>query len=177
MTKDEWVRLILNNAEEFNNQKAAFNDAVDLSETEFSGAEIKDVNLSDIDFTGSNFAECNIVNVNFSSADLTGTDFARAHIAECDFSHAILNGSDMSYSTVHFCNFTDTDMSGSVLNEADLSDSDFSASENLSACRFDDGTVWPDSDKLPEEFDSTYSYDLSSLKDEEDEVESPDFGY
>ena len=46
------------------------------------------------------------------------------------------------------------------------------ATENLNACRFDDSTIWPDSEYLPEDFDSTYSDDLSSLKDEDDYVES-----
>ena len=58
------------------------------------------------------------------------------------------------------------------MNEASLEDSDFALSQNLSACRFDDGTIWPDADKLPEDFDSSYSYDLSSLKDDEDEQNS-----
>ena len=65
-------------------------------------------------------------------------------------------------------------MAGAILNEANLEESDFALSENLSACRFDEGTIWPDVDKLPEDFDSTYSYDLSSLQDEEDKSE-PDY--
>ena len=42
----------------------------------------------------------------------------------------------------------------------------------MSACRFDDETVWPDTDMLPEDFDSTYSDDLSSLKDDDDSTPS-----
>ena len=63
-------------------------------------------------------------------------------------------------------------MAGAILNEANLEDTDFALSENLSACRFDEGTIWPDTDKLPEDFDSTYSYDLSSLQDEEEKSEA-----
>ena len=51
----------------------------------------------------------------------------------------------------------------------DLSNSDLSTSYNLNACRFDDGTAWPDSDMLPDNFDGMYSSDLSSLRDDEDE--------
>ena len=39
---------------------------------------------------------------------------------------------------------------------------------NLSACRFDEDTVWPDPELLPEDFDAHYSADLSSLQDDED---------
>ena len=63
-------------------------------------------------------------------------------------------------------------MAGAVFNEADLTDSDLSNAENLEATRFDDGTIWPDLDKMPDDFDSTYVQDLSSLNDEEDEMGS-----
>ena len=63
-------------------------------------------------------------------------------------------------------------MAGCIVNEANLEESDFALSENLSACRFDEGTLWPDTDKLPVDFGSSYSYDLSSLQDEEDNQES-----
>ena len=68
--------------------------------------------------------------------------------------------------------FNDADMAGCVFEESDLSNSDFSASLNMGACRFDDETVWPDNDMLPEDFDSTYSDDLSSLKDDDDSIPS-----
>ena len=64
--------------------------------------------------------------------------------------------------------FLDADMAGANFSEADLSDSDLSTSENLDSCRFDESTIWPDLDKLPEDFDSTYNYDLSTLRDDEE---------
>ena len=45
----------------------------------------------------------------------------------------------------------------------------------MPASRFDDTTVWPDDEYLPEGFDSTYSDDLSSLKDDDDYEELPDY--
>ena len=59
-------------------------------------------------------------------------------------------------------------MAGSIFQGAELTNTDFSMSENLSACRFDEDTVWPDNEYLPEEFDSSCSSDLSSLQDEDD---------
>jgi hypothetical protein len=40
----------------------------------------------------------------------------------------------------------------------------------MDAVRFDESTIWPDLDKLPEDFDSTYNYDLSTLRDDEEGV-------
>ena len=174
-SKDEIIGLILNNKDEFDSYKSQ-NQDLDLSECDFAASEISDVNLSNIDFSGASFAECSLTNVNFSGCDLTSANFSRATLTECDFSEAVLNGTDFSYASVTYSNFTDADMAGCVLNEADLTDSDFTSSVNMSACRFDEGTIWPDNDNLPEDFDSTYNYDLSSLQDEEDK-QSDDFGY
>ena len=65
---------------------------------------------------------------------------------------------------------SDADMAGCVLTEADLSDSDLGGCDNLTACRFDETTVWPSQDYLPEDFDTTCSKDLSSLSDEDDNI-------
>ena len=51
-----------------------------------------------------------------------------------------------------------------TVKEAELTDSDFSASLNLSATRADDTTIWPDNDLLPDDFDTNYA-----KEDEEDE--------
>ena len=165
LSKDEIVNLILNNKDEFEALYKECNGEIDL----------RDVNFSNIDFTDATFAESALTNVNFTNCDLTSVNFSRATICECDFTEAILNGTDFSYASATYSNFTDSDMAGCVLNEADLSDSDFTASVNMSACRFDEGTIWPDAEKLPEDFDSTYNYDLSSLQD--DSEQSEDFGY
>ena len=99
---------------------------------------------------------------------LTSVDFSRANVSECDFSGAILNGTSFNYAAVNYSNFSDADMAGANFSEADLSDSDFSTSENLDSCRFDESTIWPDEEKLPEDFDCTYNYDLSTLRDDEE---------
>ena len=96
------------------------------------------------------------------------TSFLFSSIALSSFSGSILNGATFNYAVVNYCNFTDSDMAGANLSEADFTDSDLSASENLESCRFDESTIWPDSDKLPEDFDCTYNYDLSSLREDEE---------
>lgn len=176
-SKDEWIELLLNNKEEFAKKKAEGKEDIDLSEAELSVCDINGLDLSNIDFSGASFAESSISEVNFSECDFTSADFSRCKLEECDFSNCILNGTNFSYGTLNFCNFNEADMAGCVLNEADLTDSDFATSENLSACRFDEGTIWPDTEKLPEDFDSTYNYDLSSLQDDEEKGNSGDYEY
>lgn len=168
-TKDELIELILNDSEAFNEYVSECSDnGIDMSEIDLSNSEIRDVVFKNIDFTSSTFSDSHIFNVKFIECDLTSADLTRANLTECDFSNSILNGTDFSYATLDYCNFNEADMAGTILQETDLSNSDLSVSINLNACRFDDGTVWPDSDMLPDDFDGMYSSDLSSLQDEED---------
>lgn len=173
MTGENLVDLIFSNYEEFKKLHDENND-MDLAEADFSSRTLEDVDFTNIDFTGAQFGECNLVNVNFTDCDLTGADFSRANISECNFSGSILNGASFNYSTVSFSNFSDADAAGCNFSEADLSDSDFSTSENLESCRFDEATIWPETEKLPEDFDCSYNYDLSSLR-EEDDVQSESY--
>ena len=62
-------------------------------------------------------------------------------------------------------------MAGCIVKEADLTDSDLSASLNLSATRADETTIWPDNDKLPDDFDTNYTKEDS----EEEEDTSSDY--
>lgn len=166
LSKDELVDLLLNNVEEFNAEMDG--KPVDLSETDFSGVTVEGAVFNNVDLNSSSFADAHLTDVKFLNCDMTSVDFNRANLVECAFNESILNGADYSYATVDYCNFSEADLAGAILRDADLSNSDLSLSENLNACRFDDTTVWPDNEYLPEDFDSTYSDDLSSLKDDED---------
>lgn len=166
LSKEELTELIMTDTDAFN--KAMTGEAVDLTEIDFSNSSIEGVIFNNVDLTSSSFSDSQLTEVKFINCDLTSVDFTRSNIVECSFNESVLNGTDFSYSKVDYCNFSDSDMAGSILREADLSNSDLSSAENLNACRFDDETIWPDSDYLPEDFDSTYSDDLSSLKDEDD---------
>ena len=169
-TKDELLDLILNYPDEFNEYIEENKDnGIDLSEVDLSSTEIKNIIFNNVDFTSSLFSDAHLVNVKFEECDLSTSDFTRANIAECDFSSSVLNGTDFSYAVLDYCTFNEADMAGAVFCESDLTNSDFTTSFNLNACRFDDGTMWPDTDMLPNDFDGMYSSDLSSLQDEEDE--------
>ena len=155
-SKEELSELIIKNPEEYNSYKKTVGE-IDLTELDFSNITLEEL-------------DSHIANCNFSGADLNAADFTRASVVECDFSESILNGTDFSYAGVNYCNFTDADMAGCIVKEADLSDSDFTASQNLSATRADETTVWPDNDMLPDDFDT--NYDKENSEEEDDPVVS-----
>ena len=168
LTKEELVALLGENIEEFNEQIREDESGVDLSECDFSHMDLNGTDFTGCDLNDCIFSEANLMGVNFTDTDLSSTNFTRASVSECDFSGAISNGTDFSYSKVEYCNFTDADMAGAIFLSAELLNIDFSSSVNLSACRVDEYTIWPDSDMLPDDFDAAYVTDLSSMQDEED---------
>ncbi len=168
-TKEELVELLQKYPEKFNEWKHE-QEEVDLSEVDFSGINLAEIDFTDVDLNSSSFADCVLSFIKFNNTDLTSVDFTRARVVECDFTDALMNGADCSYAEMTYCNFTDTDMAGCIFSESDLSNSDLTASINLHACRFDEDTIWPDNEFMPEGFDAQYSDDLSSLKDDEDAV-------
>lgn len=172
LSKEELANLLVTDIEAFNQETNG--KAIDMSEIDFSGTNIEGAIFNNIDLTSTSFADSNLTEVKFLGCDLTSVDFNRANLVECSFNESILNGTDFSYSRVDYCNFSDADLAGAIMRDADFSNSDFSMAENLNASRFDDTTIWPDNEYLPEDFDSSYSDDLSSLKDDED-FESSDY--
>ena len=168
LSKEELTDLLLSDIQQFNEEVKNNSNGLDLSETDLSGVNLNGAEFVNVDLTSSSFADSHLTEVKFENCDLTSVDFTRAEIVECGFNESVLNGTDFSYSKVDYCNFSDADMAGAIFQGADLSDSDFSMSENLSACRFDEETIWPDNEYLPEDFDTKYSSDLSSLQDDDD---------
>ena len=166
LSKEELANLLITNVEDFNNEISG--SPIDLSETDFAGCNVEGAIFDNIDLTSSSFADSTLTEVKFIGCDLTSVDFNRATLVECSFNESILNGTDFSYAKVDYCNFADADLAGAIMLDADFTNSDFSASENLNASRFDDSTIWPDNEYLPEDFDTSYSDDLSSLKDDDD---------
>lgn len=167
-TKDEIYELIINDTENYNEFKSAAVDELDLSELDFSSKEIYDADFTDSDMVDSSFFECTLTKCSFVNCDLTSVDFSRTKLIECDFSDALLNGTNFSYAQIEYCNFSEADLAGAIMLETTFDNTDLSTAINLQASRFDETTIWPDDEYLPEGFDSKSANDLSDLKDEED---------
>jgi uncharacterized protein YjbI with pentapeptide repeats len=175
-SKDELVQLLKNGfVEEFNEFKK-INESLDFAEIELSGCDVHGANFSGADLTGSDFGECNLSDVNFSDCDLSSVIFTRSSLHHTNFSNTTLAGAKFNHSEILNCDFTEADMTGVDFIEANLSNTDLSLSLNLNQCIFDSYTTWPDADNLPDDFEPEYIEDLSSLKDDDDELES-EYGY
>ena len=172
LSKEELVELITTDVETFNREIKEIKGGADLTETDFSNINVEGADFFNSDLTSSSFSDSHLTSVKFDGCDLTSVDFTRSNLVECSFSESVLNGTDFSYGTVDYCNFSDADLAGAIFQSADLTNSDFSTAENLNACRFDEDTIWPDNEYLPEDFDTSYSSDLSSLKDDDDYEQS-----
>ncbi len=171
---ENFIDLLVNGeVEEFN--KVIHSGDCNLTECDFQGLEIIGVDFSNLDISGCNFSETTLENVNFENCDLNTTIFSRANISNCSFANAVLNGTSFSNAQVTYCDFTDSDLSGCDFIEADLSDSDMSLALNMNKCIFDKFTIFPDSDKLPSDFDSSYEDDLASLNEEDDSQNNSDY--
>ncbi len=176
LSKDELLRLVETDVDEFNLKlRDAGSDGADLSEVDFSNMIISGANFTNANLNSASFADSTLSEVDFTNCDLTSADFTRVNCVECNFSEALLNGADFSYGRLDYCNFSEADMAGVILNESDLTNSDLSCAYNLNACRFDDETIWPEAELLPDDFDSVYSDDLSSLRDEDDYNQQQDY--
>lgn len=141
------------------------NELIDLSELDFSEFDISGANFSYADLNDTNFTDSVLSDVNFSNSDLTSAIFLRANISDTDFTGANLNGVSFISSTCR-ANFSDADLSGADFSDGDFSESDFGISVNMSLCKFDAYTVWPDSSNLPDDFDSEYVKDGSEDEDD-----------
>ncbi len=168
-SKEDLYNLIKASPQRFNEWKKG-QEEIDLSEMNFSYCILNNVDFSEVDLNSSSFADAHLTSINFNNSDLTSVDFTRATVLECDFSEALLTGADYSYASINYCNFPGADMAGGVFQESELSNSDFAGCFNLNACRFDEETIWPEPEMLPEDFDATYSDDLSLLKDDEEDL-------
>ena len=171
-TKDEIYNLIINDTAAYNEYKAEQSDDLELTELDFSGKDLYDVDFINAELVDSSFFEATLTKCSFTNCDLTSVDFSRAQLIECDFSDALLSGTNLSYASLDYCNFTEADLGGAVLLETAFESTDLSSAINLQASRFDETTVWPDDEYLPEDFDATAARDLSSLQDEEDYQQS-----
>lgn len=174
--KEELVSLLESqDFERFNELVKEADGKIDFSETDFSGMTLELVNFVNMDLNGCNFQGATLSEVDFSSSDLTSANFSRSELKEVKFNNAILNGTHFDSASILSCDYADADTSGADFSNSDLTGSDFTLSVNLEQCKFDTDTIWPDSDQLPEDFDTKYIHDLSEFNDDEDEVTSDSY--
>jgi len=170
MTKERLIELLKSGiVEEFNELKDTFESDLDLSENDFSQVELYGAKLSEIDFSGCDFSETNLEQVNFSKCNLSTADFTRSNLTDVNFSESVLSGAKFNNSSHTLSDFADCDLCGADFSESDLGNSDLTLSVNITSCKYDKDTIWPESDKLPYDFEPSYESDLALLEDDDDE--------
>lgn len=78
------------------NMQRLFTEDVDLSNSDFSGADFEDARLCDTNFTGAdltsaNFTDVVLHNCDFTNANLTGADFNTKYLTGSIFTNVILD--------------------------------------------------------------------------------------
>lgn len=167
--KDELIHLLrIGEIDKFNNQRPLSEDIiVDLSEIDLSNIKISGANLSRVDLSGSDLSKTEIEDIDFSYSDLSSVNFSNSTITDTNFVEAVIEGSLLHNSSVISGDFTEVDFNGVNVCGTDFTGADLSLSKNLMQSVYDAGTVWPEEDYLPDDFEPEEDISLADFEDEE----------
>ena len=167
VNKDELVHLLRNGLiDEFNSKRFYDEDTLlDLSEIDLKDIKISGANLSHVDLTGSDLSKCEIEETDFGKSDLNSVNFSYSVIVDSNFSDVILEGSLFNNANIQNSDFSATDFNGINICGVDLTGTDLSLSKNLMQSMYDGETIWPDDDLLPEDFDPQYEVSFAEMEE------------
>ncbi len=123
----------------------------DFSYADLSGANLSEADLSYADLSGANLSEADFSYADLSGANLTATNVSEVDLTEADLTGAILSGAELRCSNLSGTNLTEVNLSGTNLTEVNLSGSDLTAATligtnmrnaTLSACRIYGISAW-----------------------------------
>ena len=93
---------------DFNNDRYKRHWESDLSNANFTRANLRDLNL-DARFTSANFVNADLSGANLECMDLSGANFTGANLARANLSEADLSGTNFTGANLAFANLTDAD--------------------------------------------------------------------
>jgi TIR domain/Pentapeptide repeats (8 copies) len=134
MANPEHLRILERGAKAWNRWRSKHSSELpDLQKAWLQNLELKDANLSRVNFRFGRFGDADLRDVNFSGADLTASEFFSycgseirpACLVGADFNSANLENADLSYADLSEADFTGanlvgTNLSGAKLNRANL---------------------------------------------------------
>lgn len=169
--KDKLIQLLQSeNVDDFNSTVETNNiKDFDLSEMDFSSLNLKGINLSSFDLTGSDFSEGSLESADLTNSNLTSVKFTGTNLQYCNFNYSNLSGANFNKANLTEADFSEANLSGTDFREADLTDADLASSYNLSQAKFDKFTKWPDEHNLPEDFDTSYEDAIPGYEDDYEE--------
>ena len=119
------------------------NATTDHDEVNFTGADLRQANLTDVwfneaDFTGAdlrgaNLTEADLTEATFHSADLSGLDLTTAYLASASFVGANMSGANLAGQTLWNRDFSDANLNGALLTSALLGGADFTGADLTAA--------------------------------------------
>lgn len=96
---------------------------VGLDSIDLSGSDFSDSNLKEVHFHSANLSNCNLSNSNLSGACLNSANLSNSNLSNSDLSDAILNYANLSNANLRNAKLFDTLMEGTTLTGADLTNS------------------------------------------------------
>lgn len=125
---------------------------VRLDFIDLSGSDFSDSNLRDVDFHTSNLSDCNLSNSNLRGVCLTAANLTNCNLSNSDLSGAILTAANLSNANLRKAKLYETLMVDTKFTGADLTDSEAWASpllislilKNAGSAKFKEKIDWVD---------------------------------
>ena len=109
-------------------------DRIDLSNINFAGANLPNMNLNGRDLSGTILTGADLSNSNLTGVNLSGNDMAKAILIDVDLSNAILTGANLQHANLDGANVMNADFTSADFTGVNL------AGTNLKDAKFDDAT-------------------------------------
>ncbi len=100
-----------------------------LAKTDFSRADLREANFNWANLSGANLSKADLTEANLCRADITGTNLNGAILSRADFSEANLRRSDLGEGTLSRADLRGADLREANLRGADLSEANFSGAD------------------------------------------------
>jgi len=113
----------------FINTVGKFLNNADISGTEISLANLRNLNLSNSNLSNSNLSNSNLSNSNLSNSNLSNSNLSNSNLSNSNLSNSNLSKSYLRNSNLSKSYLRNSNLSKSYLSEADLSNSDLSNSD------------------------------------------------
>ncbi len=96
--------------------------------TDFAGARLLGVSLTNLDLSGANFHQAYLRGADLSDSDLSQGNLSNANLSGADLSGALLSDANLSHADLHRVSFALANLSGANLTQVNLTEA------NLSNC-------------------------------------------
>jgi uncharacterized protein YjbI with pentapeptide repeats len=112
----------------------------DFSESDLSGFNFSEVDLSEADLCQSDLSNCNLKLAKLRGADLSGSNLTNSDLYKCNFREAFLTESNFTGAYAGAVDFRNADLRGVIFERTNLTEADL-ANANLMGTRFSNANL------------------------------------